>query len=387
MKHDQIFHELKQKITTGVLAPGMKLPTEFELAAQYSVARGTVRNSLEQLEKEGLLERVKSKGTFVRQKKLTSDEKVISFLIPFPDFMRKEVHDQVFSEFANTFYGAVRAASEDGWRVQTIPFSKTNDNTKIDWNALECLQQDSRLIIYNHWYWPAFDVFFKRGIRVGILRHIDKTVILPCLSFCNQWIDCVYPFDRVYGDMIRLLYQRGCRRFMDAGVFLSDYNSRVTAFLETTKQLGVETRQLDLHGIASHSNQDVRNMVHSAWKEFRPDAILFDLPQATLAEAVDFYEYFNIPRTVKFVFHRDDSMYLRMKPQLSAFDFDSGGSGYRLAKLLMEESYRPCQFYGGMRFMDRESSGGPRVQPILREQKGAVVNDLPPRLSPDPVQY
>ncbi len=373
MKRDQIFHELKQKITIGVLAPGMKLPTEFELAAQYSVARGTVRNSLEQLEKEGLLERVKSKGTFVRQKKPTSDEKVISFLIPFPDFMRKEIHDQVFFEFASTFYGVIRAASEEGWRVQTIPFSKTNDNTNIDWGALECLQRDSRLIVYNHWYWPAFDAFLKRGVRVGILRHIDKSVRMPYQPFFDHWIECIYPFDRVYGDMIRLLYARGCRKFMDVGVFLTDYNSRVTVFLETTGKLGAEARQMDLNGVESYSNQEVRNKVHAAWKEFRPDAILFDLPQAVIAEAADFYEYFNVPRTVKFVFHRDDPLYLRMKPQLSAFHFDAGGAGYRLAKLLMNETYQPYQFYGGMKFMDRESSGGTTVRPMLREEKEAAV--------------
>lgn len=67
MKRDQIFNELKQRIATGEYAAGEKLPTEFELSAQYAVARGTVRQSLKRLEEEGYLERIKSKGTFIRR--------------------------------------------------------------------------------------------------------------------------------------------------------------------------------------------------------------------------------------------------------------------------------------------------------------------------------
>ena len=116
MKRDRIFEELKHAILSGTYTEGEKLPTEFELSAQYAVARGTIRESLKRLEEEGYLERIKSKGTFVRRPEQRNGDRVLSFLIPYPDYMRLS-HDVMFSAFTQVFYGAVRAASEEGWRA------------------------------------------------------------------------------------------------------------------------------------------------------------------------------------------------------------------------------------------------------------------------------
>ena len=42
--YQNIFNELYAKIENGELAPGDRLPTEPELAAQFGVSRVTVRN-------------------------------------------------------------------------------------------------------------------------------------------------------------------------------------------------------------------------------------------------------------------------------------------------------------------------------------------------------
>ena len=52
-------------IVSGDLAPGAMLPSEFDLAAQYSVSQGTARKALSKLEQSGLVERHQGKGTFV----------------------------------------------------------------------------------------------------------------------------------------------------------------------------------------------------------------------------------------------------------------------------------------------------------------------------------
>lgn len=46
---------------------GDKLPTELELAEQYRVSRETIRMALGHLENDGLIERKRGRGTFVRQ--------------------------------------------------------------------------------------------------------------------------------------------------------------------------------------------------------------------------------------------------------------------------------------------------------------------------------
>jgi len=56
---------LREKIRSGDLTEGAKLPTENELIEQYGVSRVTVRQALAALVRDGLLERVAGRGTFV----------------------------------------------------------------------------------------------------------------------------------------------------------------------------------------------------------------------------------------------------------------------------------------------------------------------------------
>ncbi len=57
--------ELRQRITNGVLLSNDRLPPERNLAAEFDVARGTIRKALGQLETEQLLEIRAGSGTYV----------------------------------------------------------------------------------------------------------------------------------------------------------------------------------------------------------------------------------------------------------------------------------------------------------------------------------
>jgi GntR family transcriptional regulator len=58
---------LQNKIISGQYEPGDKLPTEDELVQYFEVSKITVRNALSLLESEGLITRIRGKGTFVAQ--------------------------------------------------------------------------------------------------------------------------------------------------------------------------------------------------------------------------------------------------------------------------------------------------------------------------------
>jgi DNA-binding FadR family transcriptional regulator len=60
--YQQIADQLREAILVGSLKPGMRLPTEQELAAQLGVSRATVRESLRVLATEGLLRTAKGAG-------------------------------------------------------------------------------------------------------------------------------------------------------------------------------------------------------------------------------------------------------------------------------------------------------------------------------------
>ncbi|MBB4571761.1 GntR family transcriptional regulator [Rhizobium leucaenae] len=66
----QIADRLRAEITEGTYEPSGRLPSEAQIMARFNVSRVTVRLALEQLDKDGLIERRKGKGTFVAGKQV-----------------------------------------------------------------------------------------------------------------------------------------------------------------------------------------------------------------------------------------------------------------------------------------------------------------------------
>ncbi|MEU3095644.1 GntR family transcriptional regulator [Streptomyces sp. NPDC006967] len=66
-RRDTIADDLRDRIASGRLNPGDRLPSEVHLAAQYRVSTPTLRNALAVLQTEGLVEKVHGKGNFVRR--------------------------------------------------------------------------------------------------------------------------------------------------------------------------------------------------------------------------------------------------------------------------------------------------------------------------------
>ena len=65
--HAQISDQIRAAIGGGALHPGDQLPPEAELAKQAHVARLTVRQALDNLQREGMIERRHGIGTFVAE--------------------------------------------------------------------------------------------------------------------------------------------------------------------------------------------------------------------------------------------------------------------------------------------------------------------------------
>jgi GntR family transcriptional regulator len=62
----QVDSILREQIGDGLLRAGDRLPSEEALRAEYGISRGTVRQALDALERDGLIERAPGRGTFVR---------------------------------------------------------------------------------------------------------------------------------------------------------------------------------------------------------------------------------------------------------------------------------------------------------------------------------
>jgi GntR family transcriptional regulator len=76
----QLKAELMNRINNGILKSGEQLPPELEMADNFSVSVVTVRSAVNELVKEGLIEKKRGKGTFVSNTKYKRDyTKIQSF--------------------------------------------------------------------------------------------------------------------------------------------------------------------------------------------------------------------------------------------------------------------------------------------------------------------
>jgi len=66
-KYQQIADQLRAQIGAGALAPGQRLPSEPDLAAQYDASRNTVRLAIALLTNQGLVVSRQGLGTFVHE--------------------------------------------------------------------------------------------------------------------------------------------------------------------------------------------------------------------------------------------------------------------------------------------------------------------------------
>lgn len=71
--YHQLRELLREKIESGEWQPGYRLPTESELTVEFGVSRGTVRQAMQLLENQGLVERSQGRGTFVGRPKFAND--------------------------------------------------------------------------------------------------------------------------------------------------------------------------------------------------------------------------------------------------------------------------------------------------------------------------
>jgi len=86
-----LYAQLKESIVKaldeGLLVPGDKLPTEEELCEHFGVSRPVIRQAYSELISDGIITRIKGKGSFIREKEIQSH--FFQELSTFEDDMRR----------------------------------------------------------------------------------------------------------------------------------------------------------------------------------------------------------------------------------------------------------------------------------------------------------
>ena len=175
----QIHNKIKQEIEANRWAVGDRIPSERDLAVQFGVSRMTLRQAIQTLVEEGILERHIGSGTYIARKKVQEkmsgimsfteitqangqipSSKLISYQIGKPSLSEKErLNLNPDSEVLRM--ERIRFADETPicYEVVTIPYHLVENLSKDD--------------ISTHLY----ETLNKNGYRIGrVTEHISAAV-------------------------------------------------------------------------------------------------------------------------------------------------------------------------------------------------------------------
>ena len=91
--YDQVIEQIKNKIKSGEIKKGDKLPSEREMAESLSVSRTSVREALRALEVVGLVESRQGAGNYIRTNFDNSLFEPLSIMFMLQESSLKEMYD------------------------------------------------------------------------------------------------------------------------------------------------------------------------------------------------------------------------------------------------------------------------------------------------------
>lgn len=161
----QIYDFMYQDIVTGKYRVGDLLPAESEMTHFYKVSRATVRKAMDMLSQEGLIEKKRGQGTFVKSLKAKSDDqKIVSFLREHREETRvacKKVLEQKIME----------ATEEIAEKLKIQAGAKTVKIKRIRYADEKPMYIETNYL--NHrWAFDAMERdFSKESLRVFYVNH------------------------------------------------------------------------------------------------------------------------------------------------------------------------------------------------------------------------
>jgi len=138
--HERILGDIEGRILSGEWAPGMRIPFEHELSAQYQCSRMTVNKALSELAKAGLIERRRKVGSFVMRAPSRSA------ILEIPDIKSEVEALGAAYRFEILTHRRRRASRADAGRLDSVGANPILDLTCRHWAGKRPFCIEERLI-------------------------------------------------------------------------------------------------------------------------------------------------------------------------------------------------------------------------------------------------
>ena len=205
-KHQKILRILEERARTSVV--GSCFATEEKLCSEFGVSRMTVNKVICALVEKGLLYRIPLKGTFVKEPPKKSRHLV--YLIPCPDAMVLDSWEAARNRIV--YSGILRAARQDGIRLETLSISPVNSPTEIDFSFLDRIGRNSCVIVDGAWYAHVYERLNQVSDHILLIESGVEYTWKEQYRHTASWLISRLDYWMAAWELFMRFFNAGCRR-------------------------------------------------------------------------------------------------------------------------------------------------------------------------------
>lgn len=276
--HARIRDQFHRRILAGDLEPGDRLPPESQIMDQFNVSRGTVNRALRDLEQQGVLQRRRGAGTFVRQvgAQKHSTHRHVAMFTPWAaqgepiGFVQSHIHHALSS---------VCSQHDLLFSLQCLSSEGSTLRERMLGAAKALLAREIKIILFcpnelpheqMHWNREVVDLLVQGGANVVL---IDRDVASHPERSEFTWVS--YDNHRGGAMLVRHLYEQGYRRIAFVGTPREStaVSQRLSGYMDGLHACGLPIDQGLLFAPDSAADVDGA-FCERMMTEARPDAVI-----------------------------------------------------------------------------------------------------------------
>lgn len=260
----------------------------------------------------------------------------VTLLMPCPDFIRSLPYASRYQVLI--LNGALKAAAEEGYALETQPTTKTNRSLEIEWEWLQNLTAGSLILSASVWHIAALQELYRRDCHIAMLSN-DAYLHDAFTPLTRNWlvlrgywrsgvINMVnYLAERKYGKIALALPARMC---FEPGEPISG------AYEQALNLLNIPYRHII--PLSDSPIVDIR----SAYRKNKFDALLFKEPlQMDFNYSMTLAANLGIPTKTMVAVLTADEYYQYFTHEVMMLHYPFGQMAYDAVKLLINCDYQP----------------------------------------------
>ena len=146
--YQQLVDQIRAAVKKGTLLPGQQLPTVQEMAKELSIAKGTIKRAYDELEHQGLLEKIQGRGTFVCYRPSNSSSRKERAMAAI-DALLSELEEMGFSQTEISIFLALKQR-ERSEKLSTVKVAVVECSPEALSQMSEQLRQMKGIELYSY---------------------------------------------------------------------------------------------------------------------------------------------------------------------------------------------------------------------------------------------